>query len=66
MQKNHFSQNLKHYRKINFMSQEQLAEKLHVTHQTISNYENRARICDIDMLINIADVFEITVDELVR
>lgn len=48
------------------MSQEQLAEKLHVTHQTISNYENRARICDIDMLINIADVFEITVDELVR
>lgn len=48
------------------MSQEQLAKKLNITHQTISNYENRTRICDIDMLINIADVFGITVDELVR
>lgn len=66
MPKNHFHENLKHYRKINFMSQKQLADKLNVARQTISNYENKTRNCDIDMLIDIADALGISVDELVR
>lgn len=48
------------------MSQQQLANKLHITRQTISAYENDIRICDLDMLLKIADVFGITVDELIR
>lgn len=66
MPKNNFSKNLKYYRKKNYMSQKQLAEKLHITRQSISNYESRARICDLDMLIDIADIFGISVDELIR
>lgn len=38
------------------MSQEALAEKLHVSRQTISNYETGKSYPDIDMLVNIAEV----------
>lgn len=31
--------NIKHLREVNKLSQEQLAEKLFVTRQTVSNYE---------------------------
>lgn len=66
MKKNHFSQNLKHYRKLNHLTQEQLAEKLGMSHQMISYYEKGQRECTIDCLIEIADIFGISVDELVR
>lgn len=64
--KNQFSKNLRHYRHLHNMTQNDLARKLNVTHQTISNYENYARICDLDMLIQIADIFEISLDDLIR
>lgn len=66
MPKNHFSQNLKKYRKLNHLTQQQLAEKLNVSHQTISFYEKGERECSINCLIKIADIFDISVDELVR
>lgn len=65
MPKNNFPKNLKYLRIKNMIYQKQLAEKLHITRQTISNYERSERICDLDMLIDIADVFGISVDELV-
>ncbi|WP_303970852.1 helix-turn-helix transcriptional regulator [Faecalicoccus pleomorphus] len=34
------SQNIRKYREQKSMSQEELAQKLYVTRQTISNYEN--------------------------
>ena len=63
---NNFSENLKRYRKYHGIKQEVLAKKLNVTRQTISAYENNIRTCDLDMLIKIADILEITVDELIR
>ena len=46
------------------MTQDALAEKLFVSHQTVSNYETGKRIPDIDMLIRIADIYEVTLEQL--
>ena len=39
------------------LSQEQLAERLYVTRQTISNYENGRTRPDVDQILRIAEVF---------
>ncbi|NDO67376.1 helix-turn-helix transcriptional regulator [Schaedlerella arabinosiphila] len=63
---NHFSRNIKHYRKLHNLTQQQLADKVGISHQALSFYENGIRECKIDYLIKFADVFGISVDELVR
>ena len=50
-------------RKIN-MTQEALAQKLGVTNQAVSKWESDQCCPDISLLPQIADVFEITLDEL--
>lgn len=62
---NHFSENLKHYRKLRYMTQQDLAEKLFITRQAVSTYENGIRHCDLDTLIRISKVLEISLDELI-
>ncbi len=57
--------NIKKLRLKNKITQEQLAESLHVTRQTISNYETGRSYPDIDMLVNIADIYQIDVDRLI-
>lgn len=59
-----FSENLKAVRKINGLSQEELAIRLNVVRQTVSKWEKGLSVPDADMLIKIADTFEITVSEL--
>lgn len=56
-----FSQNLKMLRKRRGLSQEALAERLHVVRQTISKWEKGLSVPDADMLIRLADVLETTV-----
>lgn len=46
------------------LSQEQLAEKLNVTRQTISNWENGKFYLDIDALVKISKCFNISLDDL--
>ena len=46
------------------LSQEQLAEKLNVTRQTISNWENGKFYPDIDSLVNLSKFFNVSVDVL--
>ncbi len=48
------------------MSQGDLAERLNVSRQSVSKWENNASIPDIEKLILIAEVFGITLDELVK
>lgn len=48
------SKNIKELRCSRGMTQEELAERLHVTRQTVSNYENGRTRPDIDMLLDIA------------
>lgn len=51
-------------RKSKKMTQEELAEKLGVTPQAVSKWETDNSYPDIDLLVEIADLFNCTVDEL--
>ena len=51
-------------RKLKNLTQNELAEKLFVSYQAVSQWENCNTNPDISILPNIADVFGITIDEL--
>ena len=57
---------LKEIRKKNKYSQEYVAEQLNISRQAISHWENGKSYPDIDNLILLADVFHISVDELLN
>ncbi|MBQ7873971.1 MAG: helix-turn-helix transcriptional regulator [Oscillospiraceae bacterium] len=59
------SNNIKSLRRKNSITQEELAEKLSVTRQAVSNWENGKTEPDIEMLIKIAQIFDVSIDELV-
>ena len=56
---------LQHYRMTNGMTQEQLAQILNVSRQTISKWENNRSFPDIENLIWLCDLYHISLDELV-
>jgi transcriptional regulator with XRE-family HTH domain len=58
------SERIRALRKEHGYSQEQMARKLHLTQGAISQWENGLTVPAADQLITIADVFGITVDEL--
>lgn len=53
-------------RKANGMTQKQLAEKLNVTDKTVSRWERDESAPDLMLIPVIADIFQITSDELLR
>lgn len=57
--------NIKEFRIRNSYSQEEMAEKLYVTRQTISNYETGKSRPDVDTLIRIADIYGVDVNQLI-
>lgn len=59
-----FGENLKMQRKAKGLSQEELAQRLHIVRQTISKWEKGLSVPDAEMLIRIAELFEIQVSEL--
>ena len=48
------------------LSQLELAEQLEVSRQSVSKWETGQSVPDLDKLIKLADLFGISVDELVR
>lgn len=48
------------------MSQDDLAEKLEVSRQSVSKWETAQSTPDLDKIIKLADLFGVSVDELVR
>lgn len=48
------------------LTQAQLAEKLNCTAQSISAYENERREVDLATLERLADIFQVSIDELIR
>ena len=56
--------NIKHFRKRCGFTQEQLAEKLSVTRQTLAKWENGEASPTIEDCIRMADIFDITVNDL--
>ena len=61
-----FKDNLISLRKMNHLSQEELAEKLGISRQTLSKYETGESIPDIEKCKVIADYFEVSIDDLVN
>lgn len=60
------SENIYKNRRMLGLSQEQLAEKIGVSRQTISKWEGGQSAPDVERLVLLADCFGITVDELIR
>lgn len=58
------SQRINELRLTNGWSQVQLAKKLNVTKQTVSNWENDNIQPSIDMLVRLAKAFNVTTDYL--
>ena len=54
------------YRKLKGMTQEGLATKLNVSSQAVSKWENDLSIPDLPILIELADIFNVSMDELIR
>ena len=60
-----FGENLIRLRKEYNLSQEDLANQIHVTRQTISKWELGITVPDMDILVDISKLFSISIDELV-
>ena len=57
---------IKQHRATLNLSQEELAEQIYVTRQTLSNWENSKTYPDVNSLLRLSDVFGVTLDELVK
>lgn len=57
--------NLKILRKKHMLSQQKLADILHISQQSVYKYENNITSPDIETLKNMADYFETSIDYLV-
>ena len=60
------AENIKFFRKQLKMTQAELASKLNGKKSLISNYENGYSTPDIYTLCKLADIFDITLDDLVE
>lgn len=57
---------IKKYRSNMNLSQEELSQKIYVTRQTVSNWENNKSYPDIHSLLLLSSVFNISLDQLVK
>ena len=60
------SKQIKNYRKEANLSQEELADKVFVSRQTISNWENDKNYPDIKSLVLMSEVFHVSLDNLIK
>ena len=60
-----FAENIRKLRRENGFTQEQLAEKVGVSFQTVSRWETGVVYPDIETLPILAEIFETRVDELI-
>ena len=61
-----FQENLISLRKLNGLSQEELAEKVGISRQTLSKYETGEAVPDIQKCKKLADIFQVSLDDLVN
>ncbi len=57
---------IKKYREIKGISQEELADKIFVTRQTISNWENDKNYPDIKSICLLCNFFDVSLDEFIK
>lgn len=56
---------LKHLRKEKGLTQEQLAERFFVSSRTVSRWETGSNMPDLDMLIELADFYDVDIREII-
>ncbi len=61
-----FNERLKKEREKRNWSQTDLAEKLHVSRQSVSKWETGKNYPSIEVIIDLSDLFGITIDEMLR
>ena len=61
-----FQDNLISLRKLHGFSQDELAEKIGVTRQTLSKYETGESLPDIERCKQLADIFGVSMDERIK
>ena len=54
------------YRVQRRLSQQEVAEKLEVSRQSVSKWETDGAVPELDKLVKLCELFEVTLDELVR
>lgn len=57
---------IKYYRGEKEFSQEELAERVYVSRQTISNWENNKSYPDINSIVLLSEIFGISIDNLIK
>lgn len=61
-----FGGTLQQLRKEQGLTQEALGEQLHVTRQTVSNWETGKNYPDLELLVALSDLFDISLDILLK
>lgn len=57
---------IKKYRQEKQLSQEELANRIYVTRQTVSNWENDKSYPDVNSLLLLSEIFQISLDKLIK
>lgn len=57
--------NLRRLRTDHNYTQTQIAEMLNISRQAYSNYETGKRIPDLDMVIRLADIYHVTLEQII-
>jgi transcriptional regulator with XRE-family HTH domain len=60
-----FGETIKKLRKKEGLTQEQFAMKINVTRQAVSNWENNRNLPDLEMLLRMAALFHLSLDEFI-
>ena len=58
--------NIQYLRKLNRLTQEQFAEKMNISRQTVSRWEADEVTPELDKLVELCSMFSCKLDELVR
>ena len=62
---NKIAKSIKRLRVAQNLSQEELAEKLFVSRQAVSSWENNRTQPDIEMISKLSEVFNVSIEELI-
>lgn len=61
-----FATKVKGYRKRNGWTQQEVAQKLAISRKTVSSWENNHSYPDIFMLVQLSDLYQVSLDDLLR
>ncbi|ODJ56253.1 helix-turn-helix domain-containing protein [Brochothrix thermosphacta] len=63
---NNFGEKLKMLREQNDITQEKVSQKLNVTRQSVSNWENNKNYPDLTTLVTLSQLYNISLDDLLK